>query len=113
VYAFGVVDLFATSTRCHRQRAWLARRARVAVPLFWGRWGTLLPRPGPLTVVVGAPVPLPPSERVVSDDAVDAYQARYVAAVAALFARHAKEAGYEEGRGLQVLGAEELRGAGR
>lgn len=114
VYAFGLADVYHTSQRCRRPRAWLARHARVALPLFWGRWGTLLPRPGPLTVVVGAPVPLPPAEPVgASDEAADAYQARYVAALARLYARHAHTTGYPEGRALEVLDTAELRGVMR
>lgn len=56
VYAFGETDMYHTSDRFMELRKWLMKHCRVAIPLFWGRWGSPVPYPVTLTVVVGKPI---------------------------------------------------------
>lgn len=66
----------------------LARRARMSLPSFWGRWG--LPLPLRCRVLVAAGAPLPPGP---PGEGPEALHARYVEALAALFERHKASAG--------------------
>ena len=56
VYAFGETDMYHTSAAFMGPRKWLMKNLRVALPLFWGRWGTPIPYPGTLSVVIGKPM---------------------------------------------------------
>jgi hypothetical protein len=76
--------------------AHLARRARISVQAFWGRWGTPIPFPCKLLVVVGAPLTLAPGETV------DELHARYVVELNALFERHKHQVGWEH-KQLRVI----------
>ena len=69
--------------------AHLARRARISVQAFWGRWGTPIPFPAKLLVVVGRPLALAPGE------SVDELHARYCTELRALFDRHKHRVGWQ------------------
>ncbi|XP_025066928.1 2-acylglycerol O-acyltransferase 3-like [Alligator sinensis] len=56
-----------------------------------GEWG-LLPRPRPLTVVVGSPIPVPRRVKATPEEVLH-YHALYVAALRTLFERHKVAAG--------------------
>ncbi|CAN0489004.1 unnamed protein product, partial [Laminaria digitata] len=56
VYVFGANDVFRTSTFLRNARLALVKRLRVALPLFWGRFGLPIPIEVPLRVVFGAPL---------------------------------------------------------
>ncbi|CAM9784452.1 unnamed protein product [Ascophyllum nodosum] len=56
VYIFGANDTFYTSSLLQRERLTLVKRLRVAVPLFWGRFGLPIPREVHFRIVFGAPL---------------------------------------------------------
>ena len=76
--------------------AHLARRARISVQAFWGRWGTPIPFPSKLLVVVGTPLTLAPGETV------EELHARYVVELKALFERHKHRVGWDHKK-LRVI----------
>ena len=97
VYAFGETDMYHTSDAFMGPRKWLMKNLRVALPLFWGRWGTPIPYPGTLAVVVGKPIRAP----TVTDPekmhrAVDTLHAEFVEQLRGLFERHKAECGYPD-----------------
>ena len=61
-----------------------------------GRWGTLMPFPGPITIVLGKPldVPPPPRDGEVPDALVADVLARYIAALRELYEEHKVACGY-------------------
>jgi 2-acylglycerol O-acyltransferase 2 len=98
VYVFGETDLFTHSSFLLGPRLWLMKNFGVAVPLIYGAAG-LLPHAGPVTAVAGEP--LEPPARLAGEGGqplgtqveptqaeVDAFHARYVAALTDLFDRH-------------------------
>lgn len=74
----------------------LKAACNIGVPCVRGRWGTLMPFPGPVTIVVGKPLDAtpPPRDAVVSDDVVAAVLARYIAALRELYLEHRVACGY-------------------
>lgn len=71
-------------------RKLLVRKFRIAIPVFFGRWGTFLPLEGAqLNLVVGAPVSLDAGDSAVAamtqEQRVDALHAKYIQAVQALY----------------------------
>jgi|AntAceMinimDraft_5_1070358.scaffolds.fasta_scaffold34504_1 2-acylglycerol O-acyltransferase 2 len=79
-------------------RQWAMKHLRVALPLFWGRWGTPVPYPVTLTMVVGAPMPVtrvePPS--AITNEQVEEVHAAFVVALTALFDKHKASCGYKD-----------------
>ena len=70
---------------------------RVALPLFWGRWGTPIPYPGTLSVVIGKPMRAPKvTDPEKMHRAVDKLHAEFVEKLEALFERHKAECGYAD-----------------
>lgn len=98
VYAFGETDMYHTSNALMGFRRWLMKTFRVAVPLFWGRWGTLVPYPGPLTVVVGAPIEVkkPAEGSEITGEQIEQVHERFVEALQRLFDKHKEKCGYPE-----------------
>lgn len=91
VFGVGNSDTYQTYSWGLSWRLWLQKKTGIALPIFHGRWGTTLPYPVPIQLLVGKPIPTPmpkvPGEK--PDDAlVDEYHARYVAALQAMHARH-------------------------
>lgn len=76
-----------------------ARRNRAGLGLLVGRWGSPLPRPAPLYMVSGVPIPVPKVDR--ADEAafnrtVDDIHAQVVAQLQALYDRHKASYGWED-----------------
>ena len=72
----------------------LKRTLGIGLPLVYGRFGTLMPFPGRVTIVVGRPIEVGQPTAQPTDDAVDAVHAAYCAALEALYEEHKFEAGY-------------------
>ena len=73
------------------------RHLRIAIPLFVGAWGTPLPIPGTLAVVVGTPMRVRKVEPdLITRDLVDKTHAAFVDALKALFDKHKKACGYPD-----------------
>ena len=97
VYAFGETDMYHTSEAFMGVRKWLMLKLRVALPLFWGRWGTPLPYPVTLSVVVGAPMRVAKVEPgKITNEMVADVHARFVRNLKKLFDEHKKECGYPD-----------------
>lgn len=85
-------------------------RQRVALSLFWGRWGLPIPRKVPLRVVIGAPITLHGAKadvdgggvHNVTDEEVQEAHAAYVTALKRLFDDSKARFGYAD-RELVVL----------
>jgi hypothetical protein len=74
-----------------KQRKWLQKNFGIALPIFHGRFFTPLPFQKPIRVLIGEPIPTPaPKVRGERPDPalVDEYHAKYMAALAALHAKH-------------------------
>lgn len=70
----------------------LKRLFNIGMPLVTGRWFTLMPHAGRITLVFGRPI------EVSTKDSVDEVHQRYCDALTALYEEHKKEAGYEDVR---------------
>ena len=107
VFAFGQTDAysFALPGPPLFPASFVSRAARAVgcMPLLmWGVGGTPLPRRSPITIVVGRPIGGGAPLAHPSPGLVAATLAKYVAALTALYERHAKAAG-AEGVPLRVL----------
>jgi hypothetical protein len=74
-----------------KQRKWLQKNFGIALPIFHGRFFTPLPFQKPVRVLIGEPIPTPaPKVRGERPDEalVDEYHQKYMAALAALHAKH-------------------------
>lgn len=106
-YSFGENQLFESWGGGDGLRLWVARRLRVGLPFFKGRWGLpccLLPRPTDVTFVVGKTVPTGPPNPSPTDAEVEAVFERYVEEMCGLFVRNAPRYLPPElaARGLQI-----------
>lgn len=78
----------------------IARAIGFLPGVYWGLGGILFgpPRPRPLTVVVGRPVPIPaglPEGSSPPPEAVRAYHAQFIAAMRQLYEAHQAEMGMQ------------------
>ncbi|KAK7829148.1 hypothetical protein U0070_012619 [Myodes glareolus] len=92
VFSFGENELFQQypnppGSWVRRVQEALQARLSVALPLFHGRLGLLIPFRVPIHTVVGAPIPVPRSPRS-SREQVDQLQALYVERLTQLFEEH-------------------------
>ncbi|XP_004345508.1 monoacylglycerol O-acyltransferase 3 [Capsaspora owczarzaki ATCC 30864] len=93
-FAFGANE-FILQSRNKTLKAintWIAKRAACFVPLYYGRWNTLVPFAHPVTVITGTPIPV---ERVASPTQaqVDALHQQFLAALRELFETHKSQFG--------------------
>jgi 2-acylglycerol O-acyltransferase 2 len=80
-----------------RPRKALMKHLRIAIPLFWGAWGSPVPKPGTLAVVVGTPMRIKKVEpEAITRQLVDETHAAFVDALRALFDKHKKQCGYPD-----------------
>eukprot|EP00744_Colponema_vietnamica_P009553 GILI01013571.1.p1 GENE.GILI01013571.1~~GILI01013571.1.p1 ORF type:complete len:336 (-),score=66.34 GILI01013571.1:42-1049(-) len=93
VYCFGLNDVYTTSNFLGKIRMWISKRFKVACPVFYGRWWSLMPYQQPLYTVVGKPIQVPKVENP-SQEQVAALHNKYMAAVQALFDEHKDSLGY-------------------
>ena len=85
-------ELYTTYTFLFKARMWLQKNCGIALPIFHGRWGTPLPHPIPVTIVLGEPIPTPKPDRPGArpDEAlVMEYHAKYIESVRRLHALYA------------------------
>jgi hypothetical protein len=85
-------EAFTTYTTLYPARKWLQKRLGIALPIFHGRWFTLLPYKVPIKVVIGEPIPTPKPGVVgekPSEELVNEFHARYIEAVRELHGKHA------------------------
>jgi len=106
-YMFGNTDVFSTSKVLYGARKWLSKNFRVCIPIYWGRWGTLLPYSKRITYAIGRPIQCPklepgPDGRL-DDATVKEYHDKFVTAVQGLFEEFKAEAGYDTSRQLQIV----------
>ena len=90
-YSFGENQLFK-SWGGHGIRLWVARKLRIGLPFFHGRWGLplcLAPLPTDVTFVVGRHVPTGPPNPNPTDAEVEAVFKRYIDEVCRLFVANA------------------------
>ena len=76
----------------HGLRLWVARKLRIGLPFFHGRWGLPLcplPQPTEVNFVVGRQVPTGPPNPKPSDAEVDAVFERYMDEVCRLYRANA------------------------
>lgn len=93
-FAFGQSDIFGywRPGTPAMQRA-MSRLLGFAPMLFWGRWGTPIPRRVPVHVVVGKPIRVKRDPEP-SKEAVAALLDEFIAAMQSLFEQHKTRAGY-------------------
>lgn len=89
VYIFGENSLFKTSDKFFGIRHWIQKQFRIALPLFWGRYGTFIPLDQKVTVVVGKPISC-------EDKNVETIFQEYKAEYLRIFNKYKKEAGFED-----------------
>lgn len=104
---FHNTDTYSTSDVLFSFRKWLSRRFQVCLPVWWGRGFTPMPHHVPLTVVMGAPVPLPASverdeQGNILPTVIHAYQSAYIRALQELFEKHKASVGYPAHRNLVI-----------
>jgi len=57
MYCFGEVDAYTTSKFLYGARAWLQNNFQICIPIFWGRYGTLIPHKGvAIQIEMGKPI---------------------------------------------------------
>jgi hypothetical protein len=91
VFGVGTTDVYKTYDFMGKQRKWLQKNSGIALPIFHGRFFTSLPFKKPVKVLIGEPIstPTPKVRGERPDEAlVDEYHLKYMAALAALHAKH-------------------------
>ena len=74
----------------------LARKTRLALHLFRGRWFTLIPFHNPITVVVGTPIEVGEPVAEPSEQQVAELHATYCDRLHDLYYSHRSEFGYDD-----------------
>ena len=62
-------------------REWLKRYFKVSIPIYYGWRGSPFPHPVPLCLAIGTPIVVPAVEGAPSEELVDEYYNKYVAAI--------------------------------
>jgi hypothetical protein len=93
VYGFGENRAFNQFTCCRPLRRQFARRLRLALHLFRGRWYTLIPFQRPITVVVGSPISVGAAHEPTHEQVL-AMHATYCEQVRELYYAHRNAYGY-------------------
>eukprot|EP01048_Picozoa_sp_COSAG05_P009467 COSAG05_NODE_780_length_7383_cov_123.317408_1_plen_541_part_00 len=94
VYGFGENRAFTQSSCCRSLRRHFARRTRLALHMFYGRWYTLIPYQRPIAVVVGSPIDMAEAIAEPTDEQVRAVHALYCERVRELYYAHRDAYGY-------------------
>lgn len=103
VYAFGGNDTYHQVESAQGFLRWTARKFRVVMPIFYGRWRTPMPFKKPITVVVGKPIPVEKTPTP-SDELVATVHAQYVSELQKLFDTHKAQFGAADAT-LNILDA--------
>ena len=102
VAVFGERDCYTKLSVPAAIGKWSLAVLRMPLLIFWGRWGTLMPRPEPLGVVFGAPLPVPCIADPSQAD-IDRVHGQYVAAYQSLWEGYKSKFGYEAEDTLNIL----------
>lgn len=73
----------------------LKRLFHLGVPFVRGRWFTLMPFPTPLTIVIGAPIDVPPAHAPTEAE-INVWHAKYIEALETMYSAHQVACGYED-----------------
>lgn len=84
VYHFGNTSVLSIiNTKFLRS---FARRTGMSVTWFWGRWGTVIPRPNKIVVAIGRPLEMPKKPTAEpTDEMVDMFHAKYLQELTRIF----------------------------
>eukprot|EP00466_Bigelowiella_natans_P005288 jgi/Bigna1/75623/fgenesh1_pg.36_\ len=87
----------------------IQRMFKLAIPIFWGRWGTSMPHKKQVYFAVGKPIDIPPGKGLDGDGNPDPQfvaeiHKKYIEALKDLFEEHKAAAGYPD-RQLEFLEA--------
>mmetsp|Transcript_22692 Transcript_22692/g.31737 ORF Transcript_22692/g.31737 Transcript_22692/m.31737 type:complete len:202 (+) Transcript_22692:177-782(+) len=113
-YSFGVNDTFTIDKSTGFWiRNKIQRLLKLAIPIFWGRWGTSMPHKKKVYFAVGNPIDIPLGKGVDEDGSLDPVfvaqiHKKYVEALKNLFEEHKAAAGYPD-RELELLEAPKRR----
>jgi len=106
-YAFGANDTYYQVEAVRSLNRWTSSKFRVVMPLFYGRWKTLMPLRKPISVVVGKPIPVEKNPSP-SDKMVAHLHAKYVEELEKLFNNHKAQFGAPDAS-LDILEAQSHR----
>ncbi|CAM9117060.1 unnamed protein product, partial [Ectocarpus fasciculatus] len=88
MYAFGENDCYTISHLWKGVRIWLQEKFQLGIPIFYGRWGTLLPYPVKIAVEIGKPIPVQKVEdKDITPKMIDDLHAKFEAEMIRLFDR--------------------------
>jgi 1-acyl-sn-glycerol-3-phosphate acyltransferase len=89
MYAFGENDCYSLSNAFKDFRMTLHEKFQLGIPLFYGRWGTLLPYPVKIAVEIGKPIPVQKVEDGVdiTSEMIDKLHAKFQEEMLRLFER--------------------------
>lgn len=73
----------------------VASKLGFAPLLFWGKWGTPLPEPRNVTLVIGDPIRVPKIDDPSKEDC-QKYLDEFIASMKDLFYKHREDAGYSD-----------------
>lgn len=95
VFIFGQSDVYNWWKPSGKWYKSLSRSIGFAPLLFWGVWGSFIPLPKPMTVVVGKPImtPAPDATGSFTTDQVDAVHQTFVSEMERLFRDYKTQAG--------------------
>lgn len=96
-FCFGDSDTFACSSIFLSLRHFIVDKLRVALPIFIGRWFTMIPFRVPLTFVIGEPIIVKPVERhEITQEQVNQLHHEYITRLVALYNEHKAQHGYAD-----------------
>lgn len=88
MYAFGENDCYKISHLFKEFRVYLQEKFQLGVPLFYGRWGTLIPFPVKIAVEIGRPIAVKRiDENLITQQMIDDLHNEFMNELARLFDR--------------------------
>lgn len=99
VYFFGNTSVLQVLVHPVLQK--IARSTGITLTVFWGLFGSPIPRPNPITGVIGRPIEMPHVPEPTDED-VDKYHLKYVEEVQRLFEKYKKHNPDYEGKALSL-----------
>lgn len=88
MYAFGENDCYSISHVLKDFRMYLQRKFQLGIPIFYGRWGTLVPYPVKIAVEIGKPISVKKvAEDEITQEMIDALHTKFIEEMVRLFER--------------------------